>query len=366
MSTKLGFGIVGAGNVTTLPGAHIDCLNAIEEAEIVAVFDIDEERAKRAAEMVKDRTATVCRTYEELLAMGKVDAVIVATPNYTHRDYAAPAFAAGKHVFCEKPMEITLEKCNDILSAAQRSGRVLQIGMVLRYSRFYRTIAEVLRRGEIGSPQFMCVHEFRQVFASQWKFEKDKSGGVLVEKAVHTFDTFNWFANSEPRRVVTFGGQNVVKGDKEIHLQDILGQPIVVKGSEIMDNAWVLIEYENQVRACYGLCFFAPHGIRHPIGIIGDAGTLEGELFQEWLEVRPAAHRDAVRYDFAEGKEMSLHLGGMEQFHAFISSVKQGTPVLASGQAGKMAVAVGVAAELSAERGEAVEVQALPGYSFQV
>jgi len=362
MAQKLRFGIAGTGNIVTLPGAHIDCLNQIEDAEIVAIFGTNPEKTRHALSLVKGGTARLCRTYEEMLEMREVDAVIVATPNYTHRDYAVPAFEAGKHVFCEKPMETSLEKCNDIITASQKTGLVLQIGMVLRYSRFYGTIAEILRRGDIGSPQYMFAHEFRSVFASQWKFDKEKSGGVLVEKACHTFDIFNWFADSEPMKVVAFGGQNVVTKDKELHLHDVLGKEIVVRGSEILDNAWVVIEYENHIRACYGLCFFSAHGIHHPLGVIGDGGRLEGELFEEWLEVRPAAHPDVVRYTFTEAKEIALHVGAIKQLREFIASVRDSKPVFATGEAGKRAVAVGLAAELSVESGEIVQVKNLPGY----
>lgn len=362
MTKKVRMGIVGTGNIITLKGAHIDALNTLDEIEITAVWGTNEEKNKKAVAMTKNpEKVRLCKTYEEMLKMDEVDCVLIATPNWTHRDYCVKAFEAGKHVFCEKPFEITIGKCNEIINSAKKAKTVLQVGLELRYSRFYNTIIDVINSGLVGKPLYMYTYELRQVFASTWKFDKAKSGGILVEKSCHTFDTFNWIAGAKPKRVCAIGGQGVVTHDKEIRTTDVLGNEILIKGSEILDNAWVLIEYENNVRACYGLCFFYPHSILHPVGIVCERGAIEGETLSETVTVMPASHPDKIKYEFSERKGIHIHIGGILQFKAFAESVLCDKPVFCTGEVGRDAVAVSIAAEMAVEKGTFIEIKDVLG-----
>jgi predicted dehydrogenase len=363
---KVRFGIVGTGNVVTLDGGHISCLNKIQDiAEITAVFGTNPEKNQIAMNRAAEgkQYPKLCSTYEELLAMDNVDAVLIATPNFTHTDYAVPAAQAGKHVFLEKPMEISLERCNEIIDACKVNDRRLQLGMVLRFTDFYQKMKKLCEDGTIGTPQMSWAHEFRQVFASQWKFDKSKSGGLLVEKGVHTFDLFNWFIGATPVAVNAFGGQNVVTEDKQIQVKDVLGNPITIQGSQILDNAWVTIEYDNGARACYGVYFFLPQGLIHPFGVMGTNGYMEGEFFDQ--NFRLVLDKEIKRYEFNEDT-FSLRAGGPQQLTSFIDACTKGTPVLTPGETGKRALAISLAAEQSIIEKRRVLLSEVPGWADTV
>jgi predicted dehydrogenase len=306
-------------------------------------------------------------TYTELLAMDGLDAVLVCTPNATHRDYAVRALAAGKHVLLEKPMETTLAKCNDILDAARAGGRVLQIGMICRHIEFYRNLRRAIETPGF-EPGYMLVEEVRGPFASAWKYDARMSGGLLVEKSCHTFDLFNWLSRKRPVKVVALGGCDVIQTGA---VGDILGNVTEISGtSSIYDNAHVAIEYENRLRASYHICFFRDqkYGITHPIRVVGrNKEEVRGELFERRLYFTDGLAKAMgcpKGYLEMEYGLFSLAEAGVEQVRSFYETVVNGAPNAAPGEEGKLAIAVSLAAQQSIDKGgQPVTLAEMPGLS---
>jgi len=381
--SKIRMAIIGTGNIVTLErkgkdergGAHIPCLNELPDLfEITAIFGTNPAKNQEALAKVGHGTPRLFEAdkqdpwavYSELLAMDNVDAVLVCTPNATHRDYAVRAFEAGKHVLLEKPMDTTLEKCNEILDAARSNERTLQIGMVCRHMKFYQNVRRALDTPGFDAG-YMLVEEIRGPFASAWKYDAKMSGGLLVEKSCHTFDLFNWLSRKRPVKVVGVGGCDVIhKGE----VGDILGNVTRIEGtSGIYDNAHVAIEYEDQMRASYHICFFRDqkYGITHPIRVVGRGKEqVWGELFERRLHFTaglaealgcPEGHLD-LDYGL-----FSLAEAGIEQLGSFYETVRNGAPNAASGEEGKLAIAMSLAAQKSVdEGGQPIALAELPGF----
>jgi myo-inositol 2-dehydrogenase/D-chiro-inositol 1-dehydrogenase len=197
-----------------------------------------------------------------------VDGLIIATPNYTHLDVLRVAAKSGKHIFLEKPMATTVRDAYEILKISQDYPAVLQIGLQYRYKAMYvEAIHEAQERKSLGDIKMISILEHRFPFldkVNQWNKFSKYSGGTLVEKCCHYFDLLNLFAQARPKKVFGTGSMAVAFTEFEYDGQK----------SDILDNAFVSVEYANGVQASFNLCMFAPVYYEEII-LVGDQGRLK-------------------------------------------------------------------------------------------
>jgi len=197
-----------------------------------------------------------------------VDGLIISTPNYTHLEVLRVASKSGKHIFLEKPMATTVPDAYEILKIANDYPAVLQIGLQYRYKAMYvEAIHEAQERKSLGDIKMISILEHRFPFldkVNQWNKFSKYSGGTLVEKCCHYFDMLNLFAQSRPEKVFGTGSQAVAFTDFEYKGEK----------SDILDNAFVMVEYANGVQASFNLCMFAPVYYEEVI-LVGDQGRLK-------------------------------------------------------------------------------------------
>jgi len=192
------FGVIGLG---FMGRAHLATLAAHPAAGVVAVHDIEPDRL--GAELMPgggnlatgaaawDPSAVRrCKELTEVLD-DAIDAVVVATPTDLHADMACAALAAGKHVFCEKPMALTVADCDRMLSAAASAGKVLMVGHCLRFWGEYAAAADLVRSGRFGP--LRSVRLWRRgglpdFGARNWFADPKRSGGVVMDLHVHDAD----------------------------------------------------------------------------------------------------------------------------------------------------------------------------------
>lgn len=158
-------------------------------------------RSDRAAAVAAAVGAELTSDLESAIRDPEIDAVDVCLPTPLHREAAETAFAAGKHVFLEKPIALSLEDADAILAAAERSGRFLMVGLVLRFWPEYVELRRRVAAGELGRP--LAVSTFRlspPADWNDWMADPSRSGGVPVDLLIHDFDQMNWLLGT-PRRV---------------------------------------------------------------------------------------------------------------------------------------------------------------------
>lgn len=311
------YGVIGLGQVSSK--GHIPALRSLPQARIVAVADI-------VSPTIELGDARFYRSAQEIIADPEVEAVVVATPNRFHAEQCIAAFRAGKHVFCEKPLGITLEECDEIIAAQRRSGKLLQVGHELRYARLTSDMRSLIASGVIGKVQMMSILEFRFPLLPGWR-QTEKTGGVMLEKNSHFFDLFNWFADARPRRVLGTGGNNVNKD------------------SPLIDHCIVAVEYDGGVRAALIMCLFAERGSQLTVDVVGDRGRLIGYLEDYRLEQysRTSDERVIRKYDLsADGP---WHPGFRAEHEAFIRAIREGAPIVADGPSARETMRVALAAE---------------------
>jgi len=339
------YGIIGTG----LMGCeHIRNLIKIEGADVTAVADPDEGSRQWALDICGDHfSPKVFERYEDLLASDDVDAVVVASPNYTHIDVMREAFKTDKHIMLEKPMCTTMAHAYEVYDAAAAHKGVVWIG--LEY-RFMAPIAALLSNlDKIGSIRMCAIREHRFPFLKKvgdWNRFNRNTGGTLVEKCCHFFDLMNQVIPSEPIRVYASGGQDVN------HLDETYDGEV----PDILDNAYVIIDYANGARALLDLCMFAEGSKdEQQLAVTGDIGKIETAVpGDEMILSNRADDANTVIKVTQDPRvlEQGFHHGASFMEHLnFIEAIKTGKPTEITLHDGLMSVAVGVAAQESIERG---------------
>jgi myo-inositol 2-dehydrogenase/D-chiro-inositol 1-dehydrogenase len=192
---QLKIGIIGAGYIG---GVHASVLALDERVRITAVHDID---AARAEHLARASGASVCRNAEEVIE--RVDAIYITTPNTKHTELAIAAASAGKHVFCEKPMATTLEAARDVLSAAQSSSGVFQVGHNRRFAPVYVALKQLLAEGHAPHSAHAKMNR-GELINPLWVSDSQLTGGFLYETTIHMFDMLR-FLFGEVAQLSAFG-----------------------------------------------------------------------------------------------------------------------------------------------------------------
>lgn len=177
------FGIIGCGGMGR---RHTTSLKAIEGAEVLACADLRGEAAREFAET--HGIPQPFDDYRRLLELEELDGVFVCTPTFTHRAVVEAAAAAGKEVFCEKPLALTVEDSQAMIDACARGGVQLMVGFVRRYDNAWGKVREVIQSDAIGRPAVWRQCNAGSCPASPWYMAKDKGAGPLMDGAVHTYD----------------------------------------------------------------------------------------------------------------------------------------------------------------------------------
>ncbi len=347
---KLKYGVIGCAGQMGM--AHLLFLNNVvaDRVTVAALCDLDIEEVAACAELFP-YDVRCFDDYRKLLETEEIDAVIISTPNHTHKEIAIDAFAAGKHVFCEKPLANTLQDCDAVIKAADQAQRFLQVGLVYRYSPLYRKMHQLISDGEIGPVHMMWCKELLGSFYGQWRFKEAFSGGAIVEKNCHHFDIFNWMIGSRPKKVCAFGGQNVMKRGHAVEVIIMeTGEKNIVSDSEIIDNAFVIIEYENGARAELTLCFFSPYGNDLEIGAVGEKGTLESWVKAHRIHLTRNADGGRVQQFEPESDVTQygvFHTGAYLQHIDFADCILSDSPPSCNGRIGRESIVIALAAEKS-------------------
>ncbi len=334
-------------------------------ATVKGVYDIEPlsiQAAKRVfAEVAPNRELVVYDTLQECCTDPEVDGIIISTPNFTHIDLVREVAGFGKHVLLEKPMATTVKDAWEIVQIAKSYPAVFQIGLQYRYKAMYvEAIYEAQVRKSLGDIKTISITEHRVPFfdkVKQWNKFAKFSGNTLIEKCCHYFDLFNLFAQSRPVKVYGSGGMAVCYKD------------FVYDGeaSDILDNAMVIVDYENSVRASFELCMFAPM-FHEQFSLCGDKGHLSAYKKQDFLKGSPQCSLQVLSSGMAPARTMTPEYPGVIEsaghdgatFFEHVNFVDNilGLPTnTATVMDGFWSVVVGAAAQASVESGQPVLIE---------
>jgi len=207
-------GLIGCGGMGSDLARHA---RQLDTASVVAVSDVDEERARRLGEELGAKAFT---DYNAMLALPELDAVLIASPPFLHRPMVEAAAKAGKHIFCEKPMAPSVADCDAMIYAIERAGVKFQIGHVCRFHATHSKVRELVASGKYGSPTTLLVHRIGGKWGAHhpsWRWRRSQCGGVLMEVNAHEID-FMRFVCGDVVAVSAVGGQFL---DEQLDYPDV-------------------------------------------------------------------------------------------------------------------------------------------------
>lgn len=328
-------GVIGTGWMGVFHAESV--ARRLPDATLVAVADPAPGVAERVAAPLGAEVALT--DPHELLARDDVDGVVIASPAFTHADLAIAAANAGKAVFVEKPMALTLDDADRVIAAAATAGVPLQVGFNRRFAADFAAARAVVSSGGIGSPQLLRSLTRDPGLANPAAV---KPWTIFLETLIHDFDTLNWFnAGAHPVEVHAFA--------------DALVAPEFADGG-LLDTAVVTIRYDNGAIATAEANFSAVYGYDVRGEVFGSAGMVTAG------DVRATAMRhfaaDGVHADTTRLNVDLFRDAYADELSAFVASIRGEQVDVPTGHDARAALSLALASIASVQRGGTVRLDA--------
>jgi len=369
---ELKIGVIGAGGRGGLSfaahkpdqGCHIVAICDLPDRE--HYLDFYEQHAKVRPDWYTD--------YHELLARDDVNVVFVTLPDFLHEEVAVAALEAGKAVYLEKPMAITIAGCDRILETARRTGSKLYLGHNMRHFPVILKMKELIGAGAIGEVTAGWCRHFvsygGDAFFKDWHAEQKTQTGLLLQKGAHDIDVLHWLCGGYSTRVVAMGQLGVYNRVKDLRDPKAYGsaafkpqehwpwynQTGVNPRADVEDLSMMLMQLDNGVLASYQQCHYTPDCWRN-YTIIGTEGRIEnfndsGRAVVRIWDQRTDYYRGEGDAEHQLYPSEGTHGGSDPAIVAeFLDYVRKGIPTSTSPVAARYSVAAGYQATMSLRNG---------------
>jgi predicted dehydrogenase len=341
---KLGVGIVGLG----IGSLHLQGYLQCPDAKVIALCDVDEARARKVAD--ENGIPHVFTSYEEMLKLEEVQAVSVCTPNFLHAPITLAAFAAGKHVICEKPLAMKPEEAEAMVAAGKKAGKVFMVAFNNRFRDDTRAMKEYIEAGKMGEIYYAKTGWIRRKGApgmGGWFTTKAKSGGgALIDIGVHVLDLALWLmGNPKP---IAVSGSTFMKFGHLGRGASAWGLTADNKGTfDVDDLACALIKLDNGA-TLFLEASWVSH-IKEDLIYTQVMGTEGGG------EIAPLTIYTDVDGRSADIKPYTSELSGhIEEIKHFVDCVVNGKEPISTGEQGLQITRILDAIYKSAETGKEV------------
>ncbi|MGI6355295.1 MAG: Gfo/Idh/MocA family protein [Lentisphaeria bacterium] len=276
MGAKVGFGIIGAGMISSF---HAKAMQKSPKCYLVGVYDANPAASER---MAKEYGVRCYQKYEDLLADPEIQAVTIAVPSGLHAEVAIPAAEAGKHIMCEKPLEITLDKVDAIIAACDANNVLLSPVFQSRFSKPVQLVKQAMQAGRFGrmvlaSAQMRWFRDTAYYSGSSWRGTwKLDGGGALMNQAIHTIDLLIYI-NGAPKEVFAFSGT-------------------LTHSIEVEDNLCAAIKYRNGSFGTVEVSTSCAPGFPRRLEFSGSAGTVafEENKITRWEFANPLPEDETI------------------------------------------------------------------------
>ena len=350
----LRYGVIGTG---MMGREHIANIGHLPGARVTALADPHPASLDAAAALVPD--AAQFSSHRALLDAGLCDALVIATPNMTHAAILGDILGRDLHVLVEKPLCTTVDDCRRVLAAAGGHRGLLWVGLEYRYMAPFARLIEEVDAGTAGRVRMVSLREHRFPFLDKvgaWNRFAANTGGTLVEKCCHFFDLMNRVVAGRPERVFASGSQMVNHLDERYD----------GRAPDIIDSAYVVVDYDDGARATLDLCMFAEatHD-QQEFAVMGDAAKIEACVPSDIVrigirgthgigDVHTVNVSSTAPYEgLHHGSSYVEHQRFLEAVNSLDAAQRQASSQ-ASLSAGTLAVAMGAAGHQSIATGTAV------------
>jgi myo-inositol 2-dehydrogenase/D-chiro-inositol 1-dehydrogenase len=323
--TKLKLGVIGTGRIGKV---HIATLvQSVPQAEVVAIADIDIKSAETTAKAFG--ITSVFTNYLDVINHPEVEAVVICSPTDTHAKYIIDAAKAGKHIFCEKPVDLSLEVIEGSLEAVKKAGVKLMVGFNRRFDPNFSKIKQLVTEGKIGDPHILKITS-RDPAPPPAEYSA-VSGGMFMDMTIHDFDMARYITGSEVIEVYTKAC--------------VLVDPAIGKAGDV-DTAIITLTFANGAIGVIDNSRKAVYGYDQRVEIFGSKGMVCAD------NNYPENHRyfsgDGVHGSLPLNFFMDRYLEAYtNEMKIFCDAVINNLQLPVSGNDGLMSVAIALAAKKS-------------------
>ena len=338
MRKKVKVCLIGCGRAGMIHAKNY-CGN-VENGQIIALCDPFEQSLKAAAEQID--VPYTYSDYKEVMKNPEIDAVIVVTPTGLHKEIVLAAAAAGKHIFCEKPMADTREECDEMIEACEKAGVKLQIGFMRRFDKSFRRAKEMVETGAIGAVTMVKSNTYGPSQPQEWMYDVYKSMGPIAEVNSHDFDTVRWYAGSEVKSVYAIG-HNFRSPEKAAEYPDWF------------DTCSTTLEFENGIIGVVTGAQYVQYGYDSRAEILGTTGIVKTGT-QTTNSAEMVTSNKEIHMDSRDSWKTLFKDAYVAEDQAFVDCILNDTEPYVTGHDGKMALVLANAAFRSLIEKRVVEI----------
>jgi UDP-N-acetyl-2-amino-2-deoxyglucuronate dehydrogenase len=340
MPKKLGFGIIGIGNISAF---HAKCVQQIENCELIAVCSRSEEKAKKTSQ---EYNVPYYTNFIELINRDDIDVVSICTPSGKHLDPALAAAQAGKHVIVEKPIEITLERADQMIDACKKANVKLAVIFQNRFGEAIQRLRKVVQQGKLGKlilgDAYIKWHRTQGYYdTGGWRGTlKGDGGGALINQSIHTIDLLQWI----------MGPVKTIYGKVGTFTHQIEGE----------DLGLALLTFENGAMGVIEGSTSIYPGFPERLEILGEKGTivLESSRIKTWkIEgIEDGKEEDSENAKTGGASDpMAISIEGhLAQYQDFIDAIHEDREPLVNGIEGRKALEIVLAIYRSSREGKPI------------
>jgi myo-inositol 2-dehydrogenase/D-chiro-inositol 1-dehydrogenase len=325
-------GVIGAGRIGKI---HAESIAArVEGAELSGVADIDLQAARETA--ARHHLSTAVAEYQVLLDDPDIDAVAICSATDTHARIIQEAAEAGKHIFCEKPIDHSLSKIDQALASVQAAGVIFQVGFNRRFDPNFRKVRQMVAGGKIGVPHILRITS-RDPTPPPISYI-EVSGGIFLDMTIHDFDMARYIMGSEVTEVFAAGG--------------VLVDPAIGEVGDL-DTAVITLRFENGALGTIDNSRRAVYGYDQRLEVFGSQGMVAVGNNKPDTHVylnEVGAHFAQPLYFFLERYTESY----INEMQEFVASIRDGASPAVAGIDGRIPVVMGLAAKKSAQENRPV------------
>jgi myo-inositol 2-dehydrogenase/D-chiro-inositol 1-dehydrogenase len=330
----LKIGVVGTGRIGKLHVSNL--MTRVQNAAVVAVTDVVAESAKALAEQFS--IPKVYGDYKELVNDPEIDAVFVCSSTDTHSIIAYDAVMAGKHVFCEKPIDFDLDRIKKVIDAVDEKGVKFQVGFNRRFDRNFKQVRDTVQAGKIGDPHIIMVTS-RDPAPPPISYVK-VSGGIFLDMMIHDFDMVRYLSGSEVTEVFTNGV--------------VLVDPQIGEAGDV-DTAIVSLKFANGAIGVINNSRKAVYGYDQRVEVFGSKGCITADNETPnltTLYTEEGVMREKPLYFFLERYNDAF----ISEEQGFVDAILEDKATLVNADDGLKPVLIAMAAKKSLDSGEPVKL----------
>ena len=331
---KIRFGVIGVGRIGKIHTENL--VNRIAETEVIAVSDVVSTEVAKVAKQFN--ISSTFSDYNDILEHPNIDAIAICSPTPTHFDIILKAAAAGKDIFCEKPIDLSIEKIIKINEAVEKHGVKMMVGFNRRFDPNFLKVYEMVKAGKVGKPHVLRITS-RDPAPPPEEYIRS-SGGLFLDMTIHDFDMARYLMNSEVMEVYARA--------------TVLVDPVFEKAGD-WDTAMVMLTFENGAIGAIDNSRQAVYGYDQRVEIFGSEGmvTVKNNTPDNHIYFDKKGTHSALPLNFFMQRYTESYLNEMQ---VFVDSIKNNTQPPATGKDGLAAVAIGLAAMKSVKENRAVKI----------